>query len=178
MPAKRVSNNSVSRRVFGHRQKTAIRVGLYARVSTHDQQTLSLQRRAMHDYVERRGWTIAIEVKEVGSGASVRELRQKLIEAARRRDIDVVIVWRLDRWGRSMADFVTTLQELRDLDVGFVSLTEALDLTTPSGRRNDFRNFVGITLRRMFFVLLRKAARILTSVPRPPACFFHAETLL
>ena len=62
-------------------------------VSTHDQQTLSLQRRAMHDYVERRGWTIAIEVKEVGSGASVRELRQKLIEAARRRDIDVVIVW-------------------------------------------------------------------------------------
>jgi len=55
MPAKRVSNNSVSRRVFGHRQKTAIRVGLYARVSTHDQQTLSLQRRAMHDYVERRG---------------------------------------------------------------------------------------------------------------------------
>jgi len=68
MPAKWVSNNSVSRRVFGHRQKTAIRVGLYARVSTHDQQTLSLQRRAMHDYVERRGWTIAIEVKEVGSG--------------------------------------------------------------------------------------------------------------
>jgi predicted site-specific integrase-resolvase len=124
MPAKRVSNNSVSRRVFGHRQKTAIRVGLYARVSTHDQQTLSLQRRAMHDYVERRGWTIAIEVKEVGSGASVRELRQKLIEAARRRDIDVVIVWRLD------------------------------------------------------IVLLRKAARILASVPRPPACFFHAETLL
>ena len=82
-----------SSKVFGHRQKTAIRVGLYARVSTHDQQTLSLQRRAMHDYVERRGWTIAIEVKEVGSGASVRELRQKLIEAARRRDIDVVIVW-------------------------------------------------------------------------------------
>ena len=82
MPAKRVSNNSVSRRVFGHRQKTAIRVGLYARVSTHDQQTLSLQRRAMHDYVERRGWTIAIEVKEVDSGASVRKLRQKLVEAA------------------------------------------------------------------------------------------------
>jgi len=71
---------------------------------------------------------------EVGSGASVRELRQKLLDAARRRDIDVVIVWRLDRWGRSMADLVTTLQELRDLDVGFVSLTEALDLTTPSGR--------------------------------------------
>lgn len=43
-------------------------------------------------------------------------------------------VWRLDRWGRSLVDLVTTLQELTALDVGFVSLTEALDLTTPSGR--------------------------------------------
>jgi DNA invertase Pin-like site-specific DNA recombinase len=103
-------------------------------VSTHDQQTLRLQNRAMRDYAARRGWTIALEIKEVGSGASVRELRQKLLDAARRRDIDVAVVWRLDRWGRSMADLVTALQELRDLDVGFVSLTEALDLTTPSGR--------------------------------------------
>ena len=95
---------------------------------------LPLQRRAIRDSVSRRGWTIAVEIKEIGSGASVRELRQKLLEAARRRDIDVVVVWRLDRWGRSMADLVTTLQELRDLGVGFVSLTEALDLTTPSGR--------------------------------------------
>jgi DNA invertase Pin-like site-specific DNA recombinase len=48
--------------------------------------------------------------------------------------IDVIIVWRLDRWGRSLADLVVTLKELTDLGVGFVSLTEALDLTTPSGR--------------------------------------------
>jgi DNA invertase Pin-like site-specific DNA recombinase len=88
----------------------------------------------MRDYTVKRGWTIVIEVKEVGSGASDREHRKRLIDAARRRDIDVVIVWRLDRWGRSMADLVTTLQELRDLGVGFVSLTEALDLTTPTGR--------------------------------------------
>src|SRR5688572_10567603 len=134
MPAKRAPRTTKSRRVFGHGPKTQSRAGLYARVSTHDQQTLPAQNRAMRDYAARRGWAIAIEVKEVGSGPSVRELRQKLIEAARRRDIDVVVVWRLDRWGRSMADLVTTLQELRDLDVGFVSLTEALDLTTPSGR--------------------------------------------
>jgi DNA invertase Pin-like site-specific DNA recombinase len=88
----------------------------------------------MRDYAARRDWTIAVDIKEVGSGASVRELREQLIDAARRRDIDVVIVWRLDRWGRSMADLVLTLQELRDLGVGFVSLTEALDLTTPTGR--------------------------------------------
>ncbi len=137
MPVKQASNTTISRRVFGQpsdQRKHSMRAGLYARVSTHDQQTLSLQRRAMRDYADRRGWTIAVEINEVGSGASVRELRQELLEAARRRDIDVVVVWRLDRWGRSMADLVTTLQELRDLGVGFVSLTEALDLTTPMGR--------------------------------------------
>jgi putative DNA-invertase from lambdoid prophage Rac len=75
-----------------------------------------------------------MQVKEVGSGAVQRELREKLLDAARRREIDVVLVWRLDRWGRSVADLLATLQELDHLGVGFVSLTEALDLTTPSGR--------------------------------------------
>jgi DNA invertase Pin-like site-specific DNA recombinase len=57
-----------------------------------------------------------------------------LLKAARRREIDVVLVWRLDRWGRSVADLLATLQELEHLGIGFVSLTEALDLTTPAGR--------------------------------------------
>ena len=56
------------------------------------------------------------------------------MRAARRREVDVVVVWRLDRWGRSLPDLVVTLRELADLGVGFVSLTEALDLTTPTGR--------------------------------------------
>ena len=107
---------------------------LYARVSTHDQQTLPLQIRALREYAAKRGWTIVAQIKEVGSGASQRELREKLLAAARRREIDVVLVWRLDRWGRSVADLVSTLQELQHLGVGFVSLTEALDLTTPAGR--------------------------------------------
>ena len=125
-----------SGQVFGHRRKKPemFRVGLYARVSTQDQQTIPLQMRAMREYAATRGWTITLQVKEVGSGASERELRQKLIEAARRREIDVVLVWRLDRWGRSLPDLVSTLEELNHLGVGFVSLTEALDLTTPTGR--------------------------------------------
>ena len=88
----------------------------------------------MREYAAKRGWTIVAQIKEVGSGASQRELREALIAAARRREIDVVLVWRLDRWGRSVADLVSTLQELQHLGVGFVSLTEALDLTTPAGR--------------------------------------------
>jgi len=68
------------------------RAGLYARVSTLDQQTLPMQMRALRDYANKRGWTIAMQVKEVGSGAVERELRQQLIDAARRREIDVVLV--------------------------------------------------------------------------------------
>jgi DNA invertase Pin-like site-specific DNA recombinase len=111
-----------------------LRVGLYARVSTNDQQTLAMQNRAMREYAARRGWMVTLQVREVNSGAVRREAREKLLEAARRREIDVVLVWRLDRWGRSVTDLLATLQELEHLGVGFVSLTEALDLTTPAGR--------------------------------------------
>ena len=136
MAAKRASGKTKSLKVFGQARKAAklFRAGLYARVSTTDQQTVPLQIRALREYAVRRGWTIALQVKEVGSGASERQLREKLLEAARRREIDVVLVWRLDRWGRSVADLLATLQELEHLGVGFVSLTEALDLTTPAGR--------------------------------------------
>src|SRR5579864_3975437 len=139
MTGKSGSGTAKSHRVFGQARKPArpakmVRAGLYTRVSTHDQQTLPLQNRALREYTARRGWTVALQVKEVGSGASQREMREKLLDAARRREIDVVLVWRLDRWGRSVTDLLATLQELSHLGVGFVSLTEALDLTTPMGR--------------------------------------------
>lgn len=136
VPVKQGSGLRKSGKVFGQGQKTAktIRAGLYARVSTLDQQTLPMQGRAMREYAVRRGWMIAMQVKEVGSGATQRQLREKLLEAARRREIDVVVVWRPDRWGRSVTDLLATMQELEHLGVGFVSLTEALDLTTPAGR--------------------------------------------
>jgi len=111
-----------------------LRAGLYARVSTNDQQTLAMQNRAMREYAVRRGWTITMQVREVNSGAAKGEAREKLLDAARRREIDLVLVWRLDRWGRSVTDLLATLQELEHLGVNFVSLTEALDLTTPAGR--------------------------------------------
>jgi len=123
--------------VFGQgpdRLETSMKAGLYARVSTHDQQTLKLQMKAMRAYVRRRKWSATVEIKDVGSGASERVQRDEIMKAARRRDIDVVLVWRLDRWGRSLPDLIASLQELGELGVSFISLTEALDLTTPSGR--------------------------------------------
>src|ERR1017187_4098151 len=114
MAAKRASRNAESHEVFGQSRKPAkmFRAGLYARGSTNDQQTIPMQMHALREHAARRGWTIALQVKEVGSGASQRQLREKLLVAARRREIDVVLVWRLDRWGRSVADLLATLQEL------------------------------------------------------------------
>jgi DNA invertase Pin-like site-specific DNA recombinase len=136
MPIKQAPQTSKSDNVFGQsrRHPKMFRVGLYARVSTNDQQTLPMQNRAMREYAARRGWTVAMHIREIGSGAAKREAREHLLEAARRREIDAVLVWRLDRWGRSVTDLLATLQELEHLGVGFVSLTEALDLTTPAGR--------------------------------------------
>ena len=103
MPAKQAFPKAKSDNVFGQprKQPKMFRAGLYARVSTNDQQTLPMQSRAMREYAAQRGWTITVQVREVGSGAGKREAREKLLEAARRREIDVVLVWRLDRWGRS-----------------------------------------------------------------------------
>lgn len=111
-----------------------MQVALYARVSTHDQQTLPMQLEVMREYAKKRGWKIKHEIQEIGSGAKTRPKREELLKEARRRQVDAIIVWRLDRWGRSVSDLIGTIRELTDTGVGFVSLTEAFDLTTPAGK--------------------------------------------
>ncbi len=183
MPAKRASEKYESRRVFGHpgkRPKTALRAAFYARVSNGDQQTLPMQIRALRDYAARRGWIIVMQVKEVGFGASQRKMREQLIEAARRREIDVVLVWRLDRWGRSVTDLLATSQELEHLGVGFVSLTEALDLTTPAGRAMAallavFAEFEREILRERVRAGLAHARQNGKRLGRPMTAALHAD---
>ena len=182
MPAKQAFPKAKSGNVFGQTRKSAkmFRAGLYARVSTNDQHTLSMQSRNMREYAARRGWSIAIEVREVGSGAAQREAREKLLDAARRREIDIVVVWRLDRWGRSVTDLLATLQELEHLGVGFVSLTEALDLTTPSGRAMAgllavFAEFEREILRERVRASLADAKRNGQRLGRPMTAGLHAD---
>src|SRR5450432_1162522 len=80
MPINRASQKAKSDHVFGQRRRRSkmFRAGLYSRVSTNDQQTLAMQNRAMREYVTRRGWTVALQVREVNSGATRREAREKL----------------------------------------------------------------------------------------------------
>ena len=183
MGEKRGSSKPKSRRVFGHPAKhvpTKLRVGLYARVSNQDQQTIPMQTRALREYAARRGWTITLQVKEIGSGASQRERREQLLEVDRRREIDVVVVWRLDRWGRSVTDLLATLQELEHLGVGFVSLTEALDLTTPAGRAMAallavFAEFEREILRERVRAGLTHARQNGQRLGRPITAALHAD---
>lgn len=111
-----------------------MKAAIYARVSTHDQHTLDMQIQAMTEYVTSRGWDIVKTVSETESGVKKRQLRDELLLAARQQRIDVIVVWKLDRWGRSVTDLLHTLNELNELGIGFISITEALDLTTASGR--------------------------------------------
>jgi DNA invertase Pin-like site-specific DNA recombinase len=185
MPVKRASQKAKSDNVFGQarRQSKMFRAGLYARVSTNDQQTLPMQNRALQEYAARRGWTVAMQVREVGSGAARRQARERLIEAARRREIDVVLVWRLDRWGRSVTDLLATLQELEHLGVGFVSLTEALDLTTPAGRAMAgllaiFAEFEREILRERTRAGLAHARKNGKRLGRPATAAVHATRVL
>ncbi len=111
-----------------------VRVGIYARVSTQDQST-DMQLAAIREYCAHRGWTIQIEYNETASGADTeRPERAKLILMAKQRKLDAVAVWKLDRWGRSTVDVVNTVEELKAAGVIFVSVTEAIDLSTPMGQ--------------------------------------------
>lgn len=115
----------------------APRCGLYARVSTLNQkQDPELQLFELREYVARRGWTIADEYVDhgiSGSKESRPELNRLLADAQRRR-FDVLLVWKLDRFARSLKFVVVSLAELAAVGVAFVSLRDNLDLSTPMGR--------------------------------------------
>jgi DNA invertase Pin-like site-specific DNA recombinase len=113
------------------------RVAIYARVSTTNHgQDVSLQTRDMHQFAEARGWRLADEYVDNGVSGSTdsRPELNRLMADAKRRKFDVVLVWKLDRFGRSLRHLVNALAEFESLNIAFVSLSDNLDLSTASGR--------------------------------------------
>lgn len=112
------------------------RAAIYARVSTTNHgQDVTLQTRELREYCERRSWTVAGEYVDMASGANdSRPELNRLLADVHRRKCDVVLVWKLDRWGRSLRHLVNSLAELESRGVAFVSLRDNLDLSTPAGR--------------------------------------------
>ena len=111
-----------------------MRAALYARVSTADQ-TCENQMLELRGYVAARGWTGTDFIDSGVSGAKdKRPALDQLLMAVRRRKVDVVVVWSLDRLGRSLRHLIALLDEFQGTGVGFISLREGLDCTTPAGR--------------------------------------------
>jgi DNA invertase Pin-like site-specific DNA recombinase len=113
-----------------------LRVAIYARVSTLHDQDPEMQLIELREYIQRRGWTIFKEYVDRGFSGSKdsRPALNELMSDAHRRHFDIILVWKIDRFGRSLKHLVNALAETADLGVSFVSLRDNLDLTTPSGR--------------------------------------------
>lgn len=113
------------------------RVVLYTRCSTSNKdQRVEVQIEQLKAYCSSRDWKIEHEISDVGfsGGTDKRPGFKKLMILAKTRKIDVIVVTRLDRFFRSMNHMTTTLQELDDIGVAFISLNDQIDLTTASGR--------------------------------------------
>lgn len=114
----------------------AFLIALYARVSTvNGHQDPEMQLRELREYASRRGWKIVGEYVDRLSGSKEsRPALNRLMADAKQRKFDVIVVWKLDRFARSLKHLVVALAEFESLGVQFVSLRDNLDLTTPSGR--------------------------------------------
>ena len=114
-----------------------MRAAIYARVSTADKgQDPTMQTREMGEFCQRRGWEIYKEYVDTGvSGMKEhRPALDRMLADAKQRRFDVIIVWKLDRFSRSLRHLINSLADLEALGVAFVSLKDNLDLSTPSGR--------------------------------------------
>jgi DNA invertase Pin-like site-specific DNA recombinase len=111
------------------------RVAIYCRVSTASQ-SVDPQESALQEYAVRRDWTQLRVFKDhaISGATDRRPALDQLMQECRRGLIDVVLVWKFDRFGRSMRHLIDVLEEFRQLKIDFISLTEAVDTSTPAGR--------------------------------------------
>ncbi len=113
-----------------------MRAAIYARVSTANGQNPEVQSRELREYCQRRGWEIVGEYVDTGvSGAKdSRPQLNRLMADAHRRRFDVVTVHRFDRFARSVSHLLRALENFKALGVEFVSLSEQVDTSTPTGK--------------------------------------------
>jgi DNA invertase Pin-like site-specific DNA recombinase len=131
---------------FRRELEISLKVAIYARVSTINGQDPEMQVRELREYAEKRKWTVFREYVDVGvSGAKEKRIElDKLLTDAHRRKFDAVIVWKFDRFARSVSHLLRALETFRAQGIEFVSLSEQVDTSTPTGK--------------MVFTVLRAAA--------------------
>ena len=114
-----------------------MRAAIYARVSTSNNgQDPCVQTREIREYCERRGWQIAGEYVDVGISGTKEKRPEldRLLADAHRRHFDAVVVWKFDRFARSVSHLLRALETFQSLGIEFVSLTEGVDTSTPMGK--------------------------------------------
>lgn len=114
-----------------------VRAAIYARVSTaNNGQDPRVQTRELQEYCQRRGWSVAGEYVDVGISGTKEKRPEldRLLGDAHRRRFDAVVVWRFDRFARSVSHLLRALENFQALGVEFVSLSEQLDTSTPTGK--------------------------------------------
>ena len=153
------------------------RVGIYCRVSTKEQTTEN-QLQDLRRYAQARGWQVMGEYVDEGtSGAKDNRPQLKAVmEMARKRKIDTLLVWRYDRFARSLSHLVSTLEELRALRVDFVSYQEGVDTSSPQGRMvfgvmASLAEFERELIRERVLSGLRRAKLQGKAIGRPRASF-------
>jgi DNA invertase Pin-like site-specific DNA recombinase len=114
-----------------------MRVAIYARVNAANSgQDPTMQTRELHGYAGRRGWKVAGEYVDIGI-SGMKETRpelDRLMADAHRRRFDAVLVWKFDRFARSVSHLLRALEAFRAQGIEFVSFSEQLDTSTPAGK--------------------------------------------
>jgi len=158
------------------------RVAIYARVSTATEQSPEMQLRDLRELAERRGFEVVREYVDQGfSGATdSRPALNDLLADARRGRFDAVLVWKLDRLGRSLINLVRLLEELRQLGVELISFSEGLDFTTTTGKLlyqviSAFAEFERDCIRERVRAGMRNARAKGKRIGRPPVVVDGAE---
>ena len=113
-------------------KKTKVKVALYARVSTEDQE-LTMQIKALVSKAETEGWSYIL-FREKESTRKTRPVKYNLYQRLLKKEFDVVCVWKLDRWARSTQELANEVKILWDRGVKFISLKENIDLSDATGR--------------------------------------------
>ena len=109
-----------------------MKIAIYCRVSTTEQTTENQSLR-LREYAERQGWEYEI-IEETMSSGKTRPKKSELLQRLRRKELDGVLIWKLDRWARSSYELLNEVQELHNRGVQFISLSDNIDLTNATGK--------------------------------------------
>lgn len=109
-----------------------MKYAIYCRVSTRDQHPEN-QRLELEEYAKRSGYEYEI-FKETESTRNTRPIKQALMQRLRQKEFDGVLVWKLDRWARSLSEMILEVKELIDKNIVFISLKDNIDLSNAAGR--------------------------------------------